>query len=293
VWEGVYILDLFKNNQSEIQPDMIHADTQGQSATIFGLSYLLGAKLMPRIRNWRDLVIYKPDAKQKYQYLGRVVRGTIDWELIRLHWQDMMQVAISIQAGKIAPSTLLKKLSSHSHKNSLYLAFRELGRVIRSMFLLDYLTNEAMQRDIQRMTNKVEHFNRFNKWFVIGNGVVTDNDPDEFDKRMKYRDLMANCVIWQTAVDMTQVIQQMSAQGWVISVDDLRMLSPYMTRHYRRYGEFTIDLANAVIVPDEALNLPDTIVKGLPTANADDQVIYEADGEEGDEIPSILMEDEW
>src|SRR6195256_1395594 len=53
VWEAVYILDGLLKNQSDIQPDTIHADTQGQSTPVFGLAYLLGIDLMPRIRNWK------------------------------------------------------------------------------------------------------------------------------------------------------------------------------------------------------------------------------------------------
>jgi hypothetical protein len=51
VWEAVYILDGLLKNRSDIQPDTVHADTQGQSTPVFGLAYLLGIELMPRIRN--------------------------------------------------------------------------------------------------------------------------------------------------------------------------------------------------------------------------------------------------
>ena len=40
VWEAVYILDGLLQNRSEIRPDTLHADTQGQSETVFGLAYL-------------------------------------------------------------------------------------------------------------------------------------------------------------------------------------------------------------------------------------------------------------
>jgi TnpA family transposase len=36
-------------NRSAIQPDTLHADTQGQSEPVFGLCRMLGIKLMPRI----------------------------------------------------------------------------------------------------------------------------------------------------------------------------------------------------------------------------------------------------
>jgi TnpA family transposase len=48
VWEAVHILDGLLKNRSDIRPDTLHADTQGQSEAVFGLAHLLGIKLMPR-----------------------------------------------------------------------------------------------------------------------------------------------------------------------------------------------------------------------------------------------------
>ena len=58
VYEAVYILDGLINNQSDIQPDTLHGDTQAQSTPVFGLAHLLGINLMPRIRNIKDLLFY-------------------------------------------------------------------------------------------------------------------------------------------------------------------------------------------------------------------------------------------
>jgi TnpA family transposase len=41
VWEAVYILDGLLKNLSDIQPDTLYADTQGQSGPVFAISYLL------------------------------------------------------------------------------------------------------------------------------------------------------------------------------------------------------------------------------------------------------------
>ena len=45
VWEAVYILDGLLKNTSDIQPDTLHADTQGQSSPVFALAYLLGMRV--------------------------------------------------------------------------------------------------------------------------------------------------------------------------------------------------------------------------------------------------------
>lgn len=39
VWEAIHIPDGLLENRSEIRPDTLHADTQGQSETVFGLAY--------------------------------------------------------------------------------------------------------------------------------------------------------------------------------------------------------------------------------------------------------------
>src|SRR6266478_2238474 len=67
VWEAVYILEGLLKNTSNIHPDMIHADTQGQSLPVFGLAHVLGFDLLPRIRNWADLVFYRPAPQVRYR----------------------------------------------------------------------------------------------------------------------------------------------------------------------------------------------------------------------------------
>ncbi|EQK39620.1 tn3 transposase DDE domain protein, partial [[Clostridium] bifermentans ATCC 19299] len=133
VWEAVYIIDGLLKNKSDIQPDTVHADTQGQSVTVFALTHLLGIKLMPRIRNWKDLKFYRPYKESKYSHIDSLFKDTINWDIIETHFEDLMQIVLSIKSGKILPSTLLRKLNNYSKKNRLFQAFRELGNVVRTI----------------------------------------------------------------------------------------------------------------------------------------------------------------
>jgi TnpA family transposase len=63
------IIMYLMNDKCEIQPDVLHADTQGQSTTVFGLSALLGIELMPRIRNWKDLKMFRPTPEDVYKHI--------------------------------------------------------------------------------------------------------------------------------------------------------------------------------------------------------------------------------
>lgn len=82
VWEAVYIIEGLLKNESDIQPDTMHADTQGQSTPVFALAYLLGIKLMPRIRNLKKLKFFRPFEDVRFRHIDGLFSETIDWKLI-------------------------------------------------------------------------------------------------------------------------------------------------------------------------------------------------------------------
>jgi TnpA family transposase len=244
VWEAVYLLDGLLKNTSDIQPDTIHADTQGQSEAVFGLATLFGIRLMPRIRNWKHLRFYRPSPDAHYQHIDAVFCATpINWSLIARHLPDMLQVALSIKAGRITASTLLRRLNSYSRKNKLYHALCELGRVVRTNFLLQYLANEDLRTTIHAATNKSEAFNGFVQWLAFGGeGVIRENDRLEQLKVIKYNHLVANCVIFYNVQAVSTVLDQLERQGHTIEHDALAALSPYLQQHINRFGRYHINL---------------------------------------------------
>ena len=172
---------------------------------------------MPRIRNWQDLIFYRPDKETVYKHIDSLFKHSINWELLRTHWTDLMQVVLSIYTGKISSAAILRKLGNYSRKNRLYKAFRELGRVIRTIFLLEYISDGKLRRQITAATNKVEAYHGFSKWFFFGgDSIINSNDREEMEKRIKYNDLVANAVIFQNVVDLTEVFQQLQTEGYFL-----------------------------------------------------------------------------
>jgi TnpA family transposase len=242
VWEAVYILDALLEQRSEMEPDILHADTQGQSEPVFGLAHLLGIKLFPRMRNWNDVIFYRPEKGRTYRHIDALFSKSIDWTLIETHWQDMMQVVLSIQAGKILPSTLLRKLGSQSRQNKLNRAFRELGRVVRTLFLLRYISEADLRRSIRAETTKVESYNDFLDWIGFGGPVLKSDDPVEQAKQVKYMDLVANIIMLHNVHDLTEILADMETEGWALTRELLAGLSPYMRDHIRRFGRYQLDM---------------------------------------------------
>jgi TnpA family transposase len=121
------------------------------------------AKLMPRIRNCQDLNFYRPDKDTAYQHINSLFSETIDWKQIETHWQDILQVVLSIQTGKVSSAILLRKLGNYSRKNRFYQAFQSLGQVVRTVFLSQYISDMQLRKEITAVTNIVEAYHKFSK----------------------------------------------------------------------------------------------------------------------------------
>jgi TnpA family transposase len=246
VWEAVHLIEGLLANTSDIQPTAVHADTQGQSAPVFTLATLFGFDLMPRIRNFKDLIFFRASGHLIYPHIdelfGERGRNVIDWPLIERHWQDLMQVAISISAGRLSSATLMRRLRSNSRKNRIYKVFREVGRSVRTVALLRYLADPRLRARITAATNKVESYHGFTQWLSFGNnGVLADNDPAEQEKLIKLNTLLANCVIFHNALDIMDVVRGLVAEGWLVTAGQLGAMSPYLRAHITRFGAYATD----------------------------------------------------
>ncbi len=121
---------------------------------------------------------------------GEPGKNVIDFDLIESQesqFRHLTRVAVSVHEWANSSSTLLKRLRSGSRKNATYTAFREVGRVIRTVQLLLPLGGPAAPAGDGGDEKGIESFIRFSQWVGFSNrGVVADNDPVEQEKAMKF-----------------------------------------------------------------------------------------------------------
>lgn len=80
-----------------------------------------------------------------------------------------------------------------------------------------------------------------------GTTAAADGTKYEQEKIVKYNDLVANAVIFHNVVDLTEVLRDFLKSGYLITREDVAALSPYMTSHIKRFGDYLIDMET---VPD-------------------------------------------
>lgn len=254
-YEATYILDALLHDLSDLHPKRVHADTHGQSAAVFGLAYLLGIELMPRIRRWRKLKLYRPERERRYRGIDALFSGNVNWALIGEHYELFMQLSLAIHSGTLAPSAVLARINSYSTRNRFALALQELGVAVRTKFLLEWIRDDSVRRAVHKCTTKIKRHHRFAKHLCFGGeGYLRTNDSAEPEKAIVYNELVANAVALQTVVDQTQALHALKSEGAPIRHADLAFLSPYATSHLKRFGDYPTDLT-----PD-----PVPVIRALP-----------------------------
>ncbi|MCB1741715.1 MAG: Tn3 family transposase, partial [Gammaproteobacteria bacterium] len=137
--DSTYVLDGLLYHESDLRIEEHYTDTAGFTDHVFALMHLLGFRFAPRIRDLGDTRLYVPSGKADYSVLKPMIGGTLNSKLVRAHWDEILRLATSIKQGTVTASLMLRKLGSYPRQNGLAVALRELGRIERTLFILDWL----------------------------------------------------------------------------------------------------------------------------------------------------------
>jgi len=157
VRDATYVLDGLLYHESDLRIEEHYTDMAGFTDQVFGMMHLLGFKLAPRIRNLDDIKLFTPSGQNKnYPALQTMIGDELNLNRIKKHWDDIQRLTLSIQQGTVSASLLLRKLSNYPRQNGLALALRELGRIERTLFVLDWLESVELRRRVNAGLNKGE-----------------------------------------------------------------------------------------------------------------------------------------
>ncbi len=239
VRDSTYVLDGLLYHESDLRIEEHYTDTAGFTDHVFALMHLLGFRFAPRIRDLKDTKLYIGKNGEDYPALRTMIGGTLNIKHMRAHWDEILRLAASIKQGTVTASLMLRKLGSYPRQNGLAVALRELGRIERTLFILDWLQSVELRRRVYAGLNKGEARNALARAVFFNRlGEIRDRSFEQQRYRASGLNLVTAAIVLWNTVYLERSTQALRDAGNGIDDGLLQYLSPLGWEHINLTGDY-------------------------------------------------------
>jgi len=240
--EALYVLDGLLENNTILKIKAHTTDTHGYTEIIFTLFHLLGFYFMPRIRDLKDQQLYRVDKDTSYKEFDLLLTKTVDLNIIIEQWEAMLRVVISIKKRTIAANIIVQRLTSSGPADRLTRAFINFGRIIKTQYILRYLTDCDLRKMVQAQLNKGEYRHKLPRWIFFANqGEFTTGDYEEIMNKASCLSLVSNAILMWNTIKIDKIVQKLEDQGEAVSKETLSHISLLPYKHVLPNGTYFIE----------------------------------------------------
>lgn len=244
--DALHIIDGIHYHETDLCISEHYTDTAGYTDQVFGLSHLLGFKFAPRIRDIADLQLFSISKLDEYKCanIKDLIQGKINIKVIRENYEDVLRLAHSIKEGIVSGSLIMSKLGSYARQNALATALREMGRIEKTIFILEYIMDKAFRRRIQRGLNKGEAMNALARAIFFGKrGELRERELQDQLQRASALNILINAIcVWNTRY-LEKTIEHLKIRE-CLDEELLKHISPLNWAHINFLGEYSFDVRN-------------------------------------------------
>jgi TnpA family transposase len=222
-------------------------DTAGYTDLVFALFDVLGMQFSPRLRDLGDRQLYKLKTDTTiYPRLDARFTGRIDLPRLLEGWDDLARVAGSLKRGYVTASLLISRLQAYPRQGQLTKLLQEYGRLVKTIFVLRYLEDDALRRRVHTQLNKGEKLHDLRKFlFFAREGMVSQKSEDGQAHQAGCLNLLTNAVIVWNTVYMQAALEAIRHEGYPVQEEDLVHLWPIRFAHIHRYGKYAFNVEAA------------------------------------------------
>jgi len=237
--EAPYILDGLLMNETGRGIKEQYADTGGFTDHVFAVTAPLSYRFIPRIRDLPSKRLYLFDPAAAPKELRGLIGGKVREKIIRENWPDILRTIATMATGVMRPSQLLKTFAVNPRQHELAIALREIGRVERTLFIIEWLLDADMQRRANIGLNKGEAHHALKNALRIGRqGEIRDRTAEGQHYRMAGLNLLAAIVIYWNTKHLGKAVAARKRAGLDCSPDLLAHISPLGWAHILLTGEY-------------------------------------------------------
>jgi TnpA family transposase len=206
--------------------------------------------LLPRLKgiHRQKLSSVNPGDPDAYPNLQLILRRSINWDLIRQQYDEMIKYATALRLGTAETEAILRRFTRSGVQHPTYKGLAELGRVYKTMFLCEYLSSEALRREIHEGLNVVENWNSATNFILYGrHGEFSTNRLEGQELTMLSLHLLQISLVYI----QTLLIQHLLAEpAWAntMTKEDLRGLTPLIYSNVNPYGLIRLDMTERLAI---------------------------------------------
>ena len=252
-YEGHYVFDLLFNNTSDIKPVSLSTDTHGTNNVNFALLDLFGYRFAPRYakvkHKFNDLFTISCD--QKSGQAAIKLNVPINYALIESEWEEIQRIICSLSQKTTTQSTLIRKLSNQKHKHRALAALQEYDRLVKCLYLLDYIDDATLRGYVQQALNRGEAYHQLRRAIaaVNGNRFIGGNDY-QVSLDNECARLIADCIIYYNSSLLSALLTRFEISDETGAKEVIMKLSPVAWEHINLNGHYqfnkSIDRVNPV-----------------------------------------------
>lgn len=240
--EALYVLDGLLENNTILQIREHTTDTHGYTEIIFALCHLLGFYFMPRIRDLKDQQLYRVDKQTDYGVFNPLLTKTADLDIVEEQWEEMIRVVISLKQRTAPAHVIVQRLTNSFPSDRLAKAFTNLGRIIKTQYILRYLTDPELRRTVQLQLNKGEYRHKLpRRIFFADQGEFTTGDYEEIMNKASCLSLVSNAILYWNTLKINNIVEDLRSQEEEVSNETLSHISLLPFKHVVPNGTYFID----------------------------------------------------
>ncbi len=222
--------------------DLAKFEPQRRYATLVALATEGMATVTDEIIDLHDLgdtKLYIPKGDAAYDALKPMIGGTLNIKHVRAHWDEILRLATSIKQGTVTASLMLRKLGSYPRQNGLAVALRELGRIERTLFILDWLQSVELRRRVHAGLNKGEARNALARAVFFNRlGEIRDRSFEQQRYRASGLNLVTAAIVLWNTVYLERAAHALRGNGHAVDDSLLQYLSPLGWEHINLTGDY-------------------------------------------------------
>lgn len=238
-YEGHFAFDLLYNNSSDIQPNTLSTDTHGTNNVNFAILDFFGYTFAPRYAKMKKIFFNLFEVSEEDGGRIQLIKE-INHKLIAEEWDEIQRIVCSLSRKTTTQSTIIGKLSNG--KSRILSALQEYDRLIKSIYVLEYVDNSTLRHYVQQALNRGEAYHQLKRAITSVNGNKFRGGNDyQVSQWNDCARLISNCIIYYNSALLSAFLQIQEKNGRQDVVDIISRLSPVAWQHINLNGEYAFN----------------------------------------------------